>query len=61
MMEKTGRERVERAARIYHSNRDAGIALGIDQRSFARLCRRYQIETPGARRRRQRARVGTAV
>ena len=53
-MQKTGRERVERAARIYHSNRDAGTALGIDQRSFARLCRRYNIESPGARRRRLR-------
>ena len=48
------REQVERVARIYHSNEDAGRALGIVDRSFSRLCRQYGIETPYTRRRRQR-------
>ncbi len=49
------KERIERAARIYASNFDAGLALGIAPGSFGRLCRRYGIETPQARRRRRRA------
>lgn len=48
------KERIERAARIYASNSDAGVALGIAPGSFGRLCRRYGIETPQARRRRRR-------
>ena len=48
-MEKFDTERVERAARIYASNRDAGQALGIAPGSFGRLCRRFGIETPKAR------------
>ena len=52
-MEQFDRERIARAARIYASNRDAGLALGIAPGSFGRLCRRYGIETPRARRRRR--------
>jgi hypothetical protein len=48
------KERIERAARIYASNHAAGLALGIAPGSFGRLCRRYGIETPQARRRRRR-------
>ena len=48
------RERIARAARIYASNRDAGAALGIAAGSFGRLARRYGIETPQARRKRER-------
>lgn len=48
------RDRIERAARIYSSNDDAGRAMGITPGSFGRLCRRYGIETPQARRRRRR-------
>ncbi len=48
------REQLERVARIYHSNEDAGRALGIVGRSFSRLCRHNGIETPYARRRRER-------
>ena len=44
------RERIERVARIYKSNQDAGRALGIDPRSFSRLCRRYGVQTPYVRR-----------
>jgi len=47
------REQVERVARIYKSNEGAGQALGINMRSFSRRCRRYDIETPYARRRRR--------
>ncbi len=45
---------VKAAARIYSSNRDAGLALGINAGSFGRLCRRYGIQTPQQRRRAQR-------
>lgn len=53
-MEKFDKVRVERAARIYASNQDAGQALGIAPGSFGRLCRRFGIETPKARRQRTR-------
>lgn len=53
-MPKIEKERIERAARIYASNQDAGLALGIAPGSFGRLCRRYGVETPQARRQRQR-------
>ena len=46
------KDRIERAARIYASNHDAGLALGIALGRFGRLCRRYGIETPHARKRR---------
>ena len=49
------KERIERVARIYASNQDASNALGIAQRSFSRLCRRYGVETPYARRQRRMA------
>ena len=53
-MEKIARERIERAARIYSSNKDASKALGIAAGTFGRLCRQYGIETPHARRHRPR-------
>ena len=53
-MRKIEPERIERAARIYASNDEASRALGIAPGSFSRLCRRYQIETPYARKRRRR-------
>ena len=46
--------RIERAARICASNDAAGSALGIAPGSFGRLCHRYGIETPQARKRRRR-------
>ena len=51
-MEKISRERVERAARIYASNKEASQALCIAVQTFGRLCRRYGIESPYDRRRR---------
>ena len=48
------REQIERVARIYNNNKDAGRALEIHPRSFHRLCRRYGIETPFERLRRRR-------
>jgi len=60
-MEKTPRERVERAARIYASNTEACRALGIALGSFGRLCQQYGIETPYARRRRRRQEVMNRV
>jgi len=52
-MERIDRERIERAARLYPSNKEAGQALGIAAGSFGRLCRQYGIETPGARKKRR--------
>ena len=52
-MQKTSRERVERVARIYASNKDASRALEISLGSFGRLCRQYGIETPYERRRKE--------
>ena len=46
------KETIERVARIYKSNQDAGVALGITMRSFGRLCRKFGIETPYSKRRR---------
>lgn len=47
------RDRIERAARIYNTSQDAGAALGIAPGSFGRLCHRYGIETPQARKHRK--------
>ena len=52
-MPKIERDRIERAARIYANNQDAGLALGIAPGSFGRLCRRYGVETPKARKARR--------
>ena len=48
------RERIERAARVYATNEAASQALGIRARSFSRMCRRFGVETPYARRLRLR-------
>ncbi len=47
------RESIVRTARMYRSNQDASAALGITLRSFSRLCHKYDVETPYARRRGQ--------
>ena len=47
------REQIERVARMYKCYQDASRALGITIRSFSRLCRKYDIESPFARRQRQ--------
>ena len=46
------RDAIERVVRMYRSNQDASAALGITMRSFSRLCRRFAVETPYAKRRR---------
>lgn len=60
-MEKVDQSRVERAARLYVSNKEAGQALGIAPGSFGRLCRQYGIQTPQARRRRRWPERGQAL
>jgi len=55
MAAKIAWERVERAARMYRGNQEAGAALGIAASSFGRLCREYGIETPKAARERRQA------
>lgn len=53
-MEKIAKERIERVARIYKSNREASRALGMAPESFARACRRYRIDTPYMRQMKRR-------
>jgi transposase-like protein len=53
-MEQIDRKSVERAARIYATNGDAGTALGIAPGSFGRLCRRFGILTPQTRKQERR-------
>ena len=59
-MSRTGidRERIELVARLYATNQAACQVLDIALQSFSRLCRNYGIETPYARRRRQRQKIG---
>lgn len=52
-MRKVPKDQIERAARLYRSNKDASLALGITLQAFGRICRRYEVETPHARRRRR--------
>ena len=51
------RARVERVARVYASNQEASQALGITLRSFNRLCHKYGVESPYARRCRLHRRI----
>ena len=53
-------EVLARAARVYKTNKDAGAALGMSMRGFARACRRHGIETPFSRRRKEREDIPTA-
>jgi hypothetical protein len=48
-------EVLERAARVYKTNKEAGAALGMSMRGFARACRRNGIETPYVRRQKDRS------
>ena len=44
------KDTIVRVARMYKSNQDASNALGITLRSFGRLCRKFGVETPYAKR-----------
>ena len=57
---KISQARAERVARIYHRNTDAAQALGITRCAFGKVCRRYGIESPYVRKRRQQAERRTA-
>lgn len=55
MASEYSRDRIEKVARMYRTNKDAAAALSIAPGSFSRLCRQYGVETPqAARRRKQR-------
>ena len=56
-MRSTTQAILERAARIYNTNRDASQALGITTRTFTRQCEQLGIEAPGRRKRAQRERA----
>ena len=47
-------ESLARVARLCRTNKEAGAALGLTMRGFSRACRRHGIETPAARRDRER-------
>jgi len=47
------KEEVVQAAWTYHTNADAGAALGICGDRLSKLCQRYSVETPYSRIRRQ--------
>ena len=49
---KVSRAELERAARIYHTSKDAAAALGVSVDYFAKTCKREGVETPSARKRR---------
>lgn len=53
MSKLNSKDRIERAARLYTSNADAGRALNMAASSFGRLCRRYGILTPRERKQHQ--------
>jgi len=44
------------AARVHKTNRDAAGCLGISANYFSTLCRKYCIDTPAQRRRKERER-----
>jgi uncharacterized protein YjhX (UPF0386 family) len=54
------KDQIQRVARIYKHNQDASKAIGITLRSFSRLCRKYGVETPYARRLKGLRRVALA-
>lgn len=45
-------EFLDRASRIYNTNKDAACALGISDVHYAKMCRKHAIETPYQRKRR---------
>ena len=49
------RSEMERAARVYRTNKDAARSLGIAIDTFTRLCREYGIEMPYQREMRRRS------
>ena len=48
-------DRVERAARMYHTNTAAAKALETSSSSFKELCEHWKIETPAERKKRLKA------
>ena len=53
--EKLTKERMAVNARVYNTNKAMGEAMGIDPGVAARACKRFGIETPEDRRRREGA------
>ena len=45
-MPEIDKDRLERAARIYKTNKDASEALGVSGKTFSLACKEYDIETP---------------
>lgn len=51
-MNRIPQHHIENAARAYPTGEDAARALGIHRVTFSRLCAKYGIETPAARKQR---------
>jgi hypothetical protein len=49
-MNSISKQALERVARIYKSNKEAGQAIGMHPRSFARLCRQHDLNGDRMRR-----------
>lgn len=49
------KEQIERMARMYATNTDAEVAMGIGKGSFKRICARLGVESPSDRRAREEA------
>jgi len=43
-------DELERASRVYRTNKLASAALGIHLSTFSRLCEKHEIETPQQKR-----------
>lgn len=43
------RNELERAARVYRTNKAAATAMGISATTFDKLCRKHGVETPHLR------------
>jgi hypothetical protein len=55
-MTEIDKERLERAARIYKTNKEASEALRISGETFSAACKEHDIETPYFRKLRLRQR-----
>lgn len=53
-MQKIDPDRIAHAAQTHATGRAAAHALGIAPAVFSRLCTKYRIESPAARKQRQR-------
>ena len=54
LLNRVTEEELQRVTRLYKSNKEASIALGIHSGTFSRLCRQHGILTPYVRKQQAR-------